>query len=53
MGLSGKTRVQEVAAVKWYIKIPKEGLPGGPVVKTFPSSLRGVALIPGQRAEIP
>ena len=28
-------------------------LPGGPVVKTSPSSAGGVGLVPGQRAKIP
>ena len=33
MGLSGKTRVKEVAAVKWYTKHPRRDFPGVPCLK--------------------
>ena len=36
----------------WVIKSFRD-FPGGPVVKTSPSSAGGAGLIPGQRAKIP
>ena len=35
------------------LKLTTRDLPGGPVVKTWPSNAEGVGLIPGQGAKIP
>ena len=37
----------------WFTEVQPWDFPGGPLVKTSPSSARGAGLIPDQRTKIP